>query len=67
MKEEKNTMKETPFDNWFYANWDTLVEMYEQFIIDRPNTDIELHEFINDTYDNAQDIVEDWHYVQRER
>ena len=59
-------MKETPFDNWHFDNWDTLVEMYEQFIADCPNADVELHEFTCDVYDNAQDVVEDWPMIQKQ-
>ncbi len=49
------------FENWSITHFDTLVEMYETFQQDCPDSEQSLDFFIQYMYENAQDVVATWH------
>ena len=60
-----NNTNENPtanqFENWSITHFDTLVEMYETFQQDCPDSEQSLDFFIQYMYENAQDVVATWH------
>ncbi len=49
------------FQNWSIIHFDTLVDMYETFQQDCPDSEQSLDYFIQYMYENAQDVVATWH------
>mgnify|MGYP003118895799 FL=1 len=49
------------FQNWSIIHFDTLVDMYETFQKDCPDSEQSLDYFIGYMYENAQDVVATWH------
>jgi len=60
-----NNSNENPtanqFQNWSIIHFDTLVDMYETFQQDCPDSEQSLDYFIQYMYENAQDVVATWH------
>ena len=60
-----NNSNENPtanqFENWSIIHFDTLVDMYETFQQDCPDSEQSLDYFIHYMYENAQDVVATWH------
>ena len=60
-----NNTNENPtanqFENWSIIHFDTLVDMYETFQQDCPDSEQSLDFFIQYMYENAQDVVATWH------
>ena len=60
-----NNSNENPtanqFQNWSIIHFDTLVDMYETFQQDCPDSEQSLDFFIQYMYENAQDVVATWH------
>jgi hypothetical protein len=60
-----NNTNENPtanqFQNWSIIHFDTLVDMYETFQQDCPDSEQSLDYFIQYMYENAQDVVATWH------
>ena len=60
-----NNTNENPtanqFENWSIIHFDTLVDMYETFQQDCPDSEQSLDYFIHYMYENAQDVVATWH------
>jgi hypothetical protein len=61
MNNTKSNPTANQFENWSIIHFDTLVDMYETFQQDCPDSEQSLDYFIQYMYENAQDVVATWH------
>lgn len=56
-----NSSEANQFKDWSKTNFDILVDMYDTFQNDCPDSEQTLTGFVNYMYEHGQDVVADWH------
>ncbi len=61
MTNKSKSKEANQFENWSKTNFDILVDMYDTFQNDCPDSEQTLTGFINHMYEHGQDVVADWY------